>query len=62
MTRKLICMKDNKMVSLSQCDPSNIMFSTEKCNDQPCEEGKFSYLVFILKNILTFEKNVCKKK
>ncbi|XP_072747679.1 papilin isoform X3 [Anoplolepis gracilipes] len=39
MTRKVICMKDNKTVSVSQCDADTIMFSTEKCNDQPCEEG-----------------------
>lgn len=49
MTRKVICMKDNKTVSVSQCDADTIMFSTEECNDQPCEEGKFNNLVFILK-------------
>lgn len=40
MTRKVICMKDNKTVPVSQCNADMIMFSTEKCNDQPCEEGK----------------------
>ncbi|RLU15132.1 hypothetical protein DMN91_013019 [Ooceraea biroi] len=40
MTRKVICMKDNKTVSVSQCDADTIMFSTEKCNDEPCEEGQ----------------------
>lgn len=40
MMRKVICMKDNKTVPVSQCDADSIMFSTEKCNDQPCEEGK----------------------
>lgn len=39
MSRKVICMKDNVTVSTSACDPSTIMFSTEDCNDQPCEEG-----------------------
>lgn len=39
MTRKVICMKDNKTVPVSQCNADNIMFSTEKCNDEPCEEG-----------------------
>ncbi|XP_011689368.1 PREDICTED: papilin isoform X5 [Wasmannia auropunctata] len=39
MTRKVICMKDNKTVPVSQCNADNIIFSTEKCNDQPCEEG-----------------------
>ncbi|CAL1675129.1 unnamed protein product [Lasius platythorax] len=39
MTRKVICMKDNKTVSVNQCDADTIMFSTEECNDQPCEEG-----------------------
>lgn len=40
MMRKVICMKDNKTVSIIQCDASSIMFSIEKCNDQPCEKGK----------------------
>ncbi|XP_036145237.1 papilin isoform X3 [Monomorium pharaonis] len=39
MTRKVICMKDNKTVPVSQCNADDIIFSTEKCNDQPCEEG-----------------------
>ncbi|XP_011062335.1 PREDICTED: papilin [Acromyrmex echinatior] len=39
MTRKVICMKDNKTVPVNQCNADNIIFSTEKCNDQPCEEG-----------------------
>ncbi|XP_070527125.1 papilin isoform X2 [Cardiocondyla obscurior] len=39
MTRKVICMQDNKTAPVSQCNADNIMFSTEKCNDQPCEEG-----------------------
>jgi len=54
MTRKVICMKDNKTVPVSQCNADNIMFSTEKCNNQLCEEGKnltrFSSLVFIFLN------------
>lgn len=40
MSRKVICMKDNKTVSVSECNPDTIIFSTEKCNDQTCEEGK----------------------
>ncbi|KAL6256089.1 hypothetical protein P5V15_013324, partial [Pogonomyrmex californicus] len=39
MTRKVICMKDNKTVPVTQCNANTIIFSTEKCNDQPCEEG-----------------------
>ncbi|XP_019882164.2 papilin isoform X4 [Camponotus floridanus] len=39
MIRKVICMRDNKTAPISQCDADSIMFSTEKCNDQPCEEG-----------------------
>ncbi|XP_077270107.1 proteoglycan-like sulfated glycoprotein papilin isoform X5 [Temnothorax americanus] len=40
MTRKVICMSENKTVPVSQCNADDIMFSTEKCNDEPCEEGK----------------------
>lgn len=51
MARKVICMKDNKMVPVSQCNANTIMFSTEKCNDQPCEEGKdLTSLVFTFSN------------
>lgn len=39
MSRKVICMKDNKTAPVTQCDADTIMFSTEKCNAEPCEEG-----------------------
>ena len=39
MNRKVICMKANKTVPTSNCDSNTIIFSTENCNDQACEEG-----------------------
>lgn len=47
MTRKVICMQDNKTVSVSQCNADSIMFSSEKCNDQPCEEGKILISLYL---------------
>ncbi|KAF3430423.1 hypothetical protein E2986_10746, partial [Frieseomelitta varia] len=40
MTRKVICMKANKTVPLNNCDSNTIIFSTENCNDQACEEDE----------------------
>lgn len=59
MTRKVICMQDNKTVSVSQCNADTIMFSSEKCNDEPCDEGKiFASLIFNIEILSCFEEQL----
>ncbi|CAH1111392.1 unnamed protein product, partial [Psylliodes chrysocephalus] len=37
-SKKVVCVKENQVVDASSCDSSNIEFSEETCNQQPCSE------------------------
>lgn len=41
MTRKVICLQDNKTVSSDQCDYKTMMEETEDCAAMSCSDGKF---------------------
>ncbi|XP_034936854.1 papilin isoform X2 [Chelonus insularis] len=59
MTRKVICMKNNMSVSVSECDEDSIMFSTEECNKHPCSEDEILPVEPMMSTIPPDEDDEC---
>lgn len=38
-SRKVICMKEEKVIPATNCDANSVPFSSETCNLQPCGDG-----------------------
>lgn len=42
-SRKVICMKEEKVIPATNCDANSVPFSSETCNLQPCGDGTYLY-------------------
>lgn len=56
MTRKVICLLENKTVDASDCDPNLVPFSSDPCNNHPCGLGN---ILMKISSILLKEFAMC---